>query len=207
MATLICPDCKGTVSERATSCPHCGCPSEYFESQESIDSRGDSKQNIPAAKTKEKHTPSKCMETILKEMESVQNRDFSKGSQLYNQVLYEFTLLETEFDAREFLKLLEKNNIGDFKYSDKNFDEIITNAINFNHIFYIAPNLNELESNTRNYLKWPLTFKIAQHSISVTSSMQKAAVFANMRNEIVKQTVEKYKEGIYKNENKIEFDQ
>lgn len=33
MALLKCPDCGKMVSERATSCPDCGCPREYFESE------------------------------------------------------------------------------------------------------------------------------------------------------------------------------
>ena len=30
MALLECPDCKGNVSSKATSCPHCGCPVSSF---------------------------------------------------------------------------------------------------------------------------------------------------------------------------------
>lgn len=33
MALLKCPDCGKMVSERVTSCPDCGCPREYFESE------------------------------------------------------------------------------------------------------------------------------------------------------------------------------
>ena len=31
MALVKCPDCGKMVSPRATSCPVCGCPAEFFE--------------------------------------------------------------------------------------------------------------------------------------------------------------------------------
>ena len=40
MALIECPDCKKMVSERALSCPFCGCPSEFFsEAKEEIDNK------------------------------------------------------------------------------------------------------------------------------------------------------------------------
>ena len=31
---LVCPDCNGTVSRRATCCPHCGCPMQVILSEQ-----------------------------------------------------------------------------------------------------------------------------------------------------------------------------
>ena len=30
MALIKCPDCCKDISKRADFCPHCGCPSKYF---------------------------------------------------------------------------------------------------------------------------------------------------------------------------------
>ena len=35
MALVICPDCGKKVSSRAPQCPFCGCPSQYFVTDES----------------------------------------------------------------------------------------------------------------------------------------------------------------------------
>ena len=39
MPLVKCPDCGKMVSERASACPECGCPREYFEK--------DKKENVP----------------------------------------------------------------------------------------------------------------------------------------------------------------
>lgn len=31
MALIKCPECNGTVSDKASSCPHCGCPASAFK--------------------------------------------------------------------------------------------------------------------------------------------------------------------------------
>ena len=34
MALIICPDCRGRISDRAERCPHCGLPAQYFRTGE-----------------------------------------------------------------------------------------------------------------------------------------------------------------------------
>lgn len=35
MALIICPECGKEISDKAISCPHCGCPASEFYCEES----------------------------------------------------------------------------------------------------------------------------------------------------------------------------
>ena len=60
MALMKCPDCGRKVSPRASACPECGCPSEYFEKTEQVEAASElsscMKESISSAAEKDFQT-------------------------------------------------------------------------------------------------------------------------------------------------------
>lgn len=106
MALVKCPDCGKMVSERATICPNCGCPKEFFVSCEEEEQIAEEKETI---QDNPKFIEFKVEDHIFRYLESDKNYATMYGSYL-QAALAAKTSLESIYDKAgnivEVLKVL-----------------------------------------------------------------------------------------------------
>ena len=110
MALLKCPDCGKMVSERATSCPECGCPREYFEAQDE-EKKVEKKKSEKTEKESAQKTKPKKEEEISFKIAGF-TLFYPKGSEAY-ATLFGYYLHAADLAYEEMCKRYDNaNGIG-----------------------------------------------------------------------------------------------
>lgn len=119
MALVKCPDCGKMVSPRAASCPDCGCPAEYFEteglvvSETSVKSENTRKSNSIMANEYRMQITKKVIEAYIR------NQTCNVTDFYHKANFYDMGTEDVDMTYREVQVIIEKLNL----FLDNLYDE------------------------------------------------------------------------------------